>query len=135
MSRQGDDFAARARALVGVRFRPQGRDPELGLDCIGVAALSAGVSLERVRTNYVMRGQHLAEIEHRLCDLGFQPVAGNRAEPGDMVVAEAGPAQLHVAVLTVGGFVHADAGLGKVVERPLPLPWPILSLWRMAGAD
>jgi hypothetical protein len=132
MSERGKDIAARARSLVGVRFRPQGRDPELGLDCVGLAALSADVPAERVRRGYALRGQRLAEIEHELCDLGLQPVAGGEMAAGDVLVFEAGPAQLHMGILTEHGFVHADAGLRVVVERPLPLPWPLLGLWRLA---
>jgi hypothetical protein len=37
--------------------------------------------------------------------------------------------------MTRGCFVHADARLRLVVERPLPLPWPIVSAWRMAGGE
>ena len=76
MTKRGKDIAARARSLVGVRFRPQGRDPGIGLDCVGLAAVSADVPVERVRRDYALRGQRLAEIEHELCDLGLQPVCG-----------------------------------------------------------
>ena len=41
MSLRGHRIARRARSLVGVRFRPQGRDPMLGLDCVGAAAAAA----------------------------------------------------------------------------------------------
>jgi cell wall-associated NlpC family hydrolase len=133
MSERGKEIAARARSLVGVRFRPQGRDPELGLDCVGLAALSADVPVERVRRDYALRGQRLVELEHELCDLGLQPVWRRAAEAGDVLVFEAGPSQLHMGILTERGFVHADAGLRMVVERPLPLPWPMLGLWRLAG--
>jgi hypothetical protein len=126
----GPEIAARARALVGTKFRPQGRDPALGLDCVGTAARAAGLPAERVPGDYALRGGRLAEIEHVLCDLGLQPVASEEAEAGDIMVCEAGLAQFHLAVLTETGFVHADAGLRMVVERPCPLPWPILSLWR-----
>ena len=133
MTERGKDIAARARSMVGVRFRPQGRDPKLGLDCVGLAALAAEVPLERVRRDYALRGQRLADIEHELRELGLHPVAGHQAATGDVLVFEAGPAQLHLAVLTEQGLVHADAGLRMVVERPLPLPWPVLGLWRVEG--
>lgn len=131
MSRSGDEIAARARALVGVRFRPQGRDPRLGLDCVGTAAAAVGVAAERIRGDYQLRGQTLAEIEHDLCDLGCRPVPEAAAEPGDVIVCEAGPAQFHLLLFTGGGFVHADAGLRMVVERPGPVPWPIGGVWRL----
>ena len=133
MSARGDDIASRARSLVGSRFRPQGRDPRLGLDCVGTAAAAAGVASERVRRDYRLRGPGLSEVEHELCDLGCVPVAGGAAEPGDVIVCRAGPGQIHIAVATQAGFVHADAGLRLVVERPGPVPWPVLGVWRLAG--
>ena len=132
---RGDEVAARARALVGARFRPQGRDPATGLDCVGTAAAAAGVAAERVRRDYKLRGQTLARIEHDLCDLGCLPVPAGQERAGDVAVCAAGPAQFHMAVLTDGGFVHADAGLRRVVERPLPLPWPVESLWRLCEGE
>ena len=135
MSRRGEEIARRARSLVGIRFRAQGRDPAYGLDCIGTAAAAAGVPAEKVRRDYELRGQRRTEIEEGLCDLGFQPVRGGEAEAGDILVCSAGPAQLHLVVRTEGGFVHADARLRMVVERPLPLPWPADSIWRRAGGD
>jgi hypothetical protein len=130
MSLRGHRIARRARALVGVRFRPQGRDPLLGLDCVGTAAAAAEISPGRLRRNYALRGQHLATIEHQLCDLGCQPVPVERAAAGDLLVCQTGPSQFHIVVRAWESFVHADAGLGRVVERPLPLPWPVACAWR-----
>lgn len=130
MSLRGHRIARRARALVGTRFRPQGRDPMLGLDCVGAAALAAGVPADRVPADYAFRGARLAEIEHSLCDLNCQPVPSEQAVAGDIVVCEAGPAQFHILVRTWDGFVHADAASRRVVERPLPVPWPVAGVWR-----
>lgn len=33
----GEAVVARARAAIGARFRPRGRVPEAGLDCVGLA--------------------------------------------------------------------------------------------------
>jgi hypothetical protein len=132
---RGDEIAARAKALVGARFRPQGREPMLGLDCIGTAAAAAGIPPERIRRDYALRGQALAAIEHELCDLGCRPVPGRVVEAGDIMICEAGPAQFHLLVCTRDGFVHADAGLRRVVERPWPVPWRIAGLWRATGED
>lgn len=129
----GDEIAARARSYVGVRFRPQGRDPGTGMDCVGTAAAAAGMAKAEIRSDYSLRGESRATIEHDLCDLGCRLVGSNDAEPGDIMVCAAGPAQMHVIVFTGTGFVHADAGLRMVVERPCPVPWPVLSIWRPAG--
>ena len=32
-----------------------------------------------------------------------------------------------------GGFVHADAQLRRVVERPGEPPWPVIGIWRFEG--
>jgi murein DD-endopeptidase / murein LD-carboxypeptidase len=132
---KGVDIAARACALVGTRFRPQGRDPDHGLDCVGAAAFACGIPGERLPRDYALRGQKLAEIERRLCDLGGRPVAGPAVEPGDVVVCQAGPAQYHLVVITPVGFVHADAGLRRVVQRPYPIPWTLAGAWRLAEEE
>jgi cell wall-associated NlpC family hydrolase len=123
------DIVARARACLGARFRPQGRHRARGLDCVGLVA----VALDRpaVRSNYRMRGGVAAEIEVELAGAGLARVA--EASPGDVLVMRAGPGQLHLGIWTGGGLVHADAGLGRVVERPGPPPWPRLSVWRLNG--
>ncbi|HYD39113.1 MAG TPA: peptidoglycan endopeptidase [Allosphingosinicella sp.] len=132
---KGIDIAARACALVGTRFRPQGRDPSHGLDCVGTAAFAAGIASERVPRDYALRGQSLAEIEHQLCDLGCRPVAGAVLELGDVVVCQTGPVQFHMVIITPFGFVHADAALRRVVQRPYPIPWTLVGAWRLAAEE
>lgn len=132
---KGIDIAARACALVGTRFRPQGRDPSHGLDCVGAAAFACGIASERVPRDYALRGQALARIEHQLCDLGCRPVVGRELELGDVAVCRTGPAQYHMVIITPFGFVHADAGLRRVVQRPYPIPWTIESAWRLAEEE
>jgi len=51
--------------------------------------------------------------------------------PGDVLLMAAGPGQVHVGIRTATGFVHADAGLRRVVERPGMPPWPVIGVWRM----
>jgi hypothetical protein len=98
-----------------------------------MAAAATGVPAELLPSDYALRGEHRARIEHELCGLGWQPVRGGRAEPGDVVICEVARAQFHVLLSTGEGFIHADAGLKRVVERPLPYPWPVAGVWRMAG--
>jgi hypothetical protein len=52
------DFAERARAHVGTRFRPQGRDPRFGLDCVGLILCTFGLPADAVRKDYRLRGEH-----------------------------------------------------------------------------
>jgi hypothetical protein len=128
----GVDIAARACAVVGTRFRPQGRTAREGVDCVGVAAFACGIPNECVPRNYALRGQALGEIERRLRDLGCRRVAGQVLELGDIALCRPGPAQYHMVVITPFGFVHADAALRRVVQRPYPIPWTLVSAWRFA---
>ncbi|MFN3945196.1 MAG: peptidoglycan endopeptidase [Allosphingosinicella sp.] len=126
---------AAARELVGARFRPQGRVPAHGLDCIGVAMIAAGVAEDSVRRDYPLHAFEPEELHAGLARAGLVRVDPDRTRPGDVVVARPGAERLHLAVLVDGGFVHADAGLRRVVEVPGALPWPLLSAWRRPDAD
>lgn len=123
------DLAARARALVGTRFRPQGRDPELGLDCIGLILCAFDLAADQVRRDYRLRGAHRAELLAALAG-PFRRIARARRQPGDVLLLEVARDQMHLAVVTAVGFVHADARRGKVVETPGTPPWPVVAVFR-----
>lgn len=118
---------ARARALIGTRFRPQGRTVADGLDCVGLVALTVGA--RNVPRDYSLRGGSAALLAAELKSAGLSPVREMAA--GDILVLTPGPGQLHLGLFTGTGLVHADAGLRRVVERPLPLPWSVLGIWRI----
>jgi len=122
------DYAARARALVGVRFRPQGRGPE-GLDCVGVVLATFGIPLDEVRSDYALRGEHLHELREALAGY-FRKVPKRALNSGDVMLLQAGKEQPHLAVRTDQGFVHAHAGIRRVVETPGVPEWPLLGVYR-----
>lgn len=124
----GEDAVRRARALLGVRFRPQGRDPAYGVDCIGVVAVAFG--LAGVRRDYEVQWGDEAAVDAGFAASGFVRVAAADAGTGDVMVVRVGAGQLHVVVLTGEGFVHADVGLRRVVEVPGSVGWPVVSAWR-----
>ena len=126
MRPSADQAIARARALIGTRFRPQGREAAHGLDCIGLVA--AAIDVRTLPRDYALRGESAARLAAELRQAGLRPVDGMR--PGDVLVFAPGPAQLHLGLFTGTGLIHADAGLRRVVERPLPLPWPLIGIWR-----
>ena len=122
-----------ARGAIGSRFRLHGRDPDLGLDCVGLAALAmraAGFPGD-IPAGYALRGGDAQGIAARFDASGL--VRGD-GTAGDLALFEAGPAQFHLGVIVGGGIVHADAMLRRVVERPGPPPWPALGYWR-AGEE
>jgi len=135
--RREEAIVAAARGLVGAPFRLHGRDPAMGLDCVGVVALALvaagcrGVA-RAVPDGYRLRGGALALHEARLRAAGLVRAGGQR--PGDVLLVEAGVAQFHLMIATGDGHVHAHAGLGRVVDMPGPSPWPVLGRWRWREA-
>jgi lipoprotein Spr len=126
MPSRAERIVARARALIGVRFRPQGRSAATGLDCIGLAAAALGVPA--VPRDYPPHGGGITRLNGALAAAGLREVSEARA--GDLLVAAPATARLHLAIATGTGLVHADAGLRRVAERPGPPPWPVLGIWR-----
>ena len=122
------DHAARAQALVGTRFRAQGRG-EGGLDCVGVVLTVFGIPADTVRRDYQLRGDHLREVRETLA-AHFRRVAKTQLRAGDVMLLNAGEEQLHLAVRTTRGFVHGHAGIRRVVETPGLPGWPLLGVYR-----
>ena len=122
------DYAARARALVGTRFRAQGRD-EGGLDCIGVVLATFGIAADAVRPDYALRAKDPRELREGLLR-HFRRVSEGQMRAGDVLLLAAGKHQFHLAVRTETGFVHAHAGLRRVVEAPSLPDWPMLGVFR-----
>lgn len=122
------DYAARARELVGARFRPQGRGAE-GIDCVGVVLTTFGIAPANVRSDYRLRGVHEAEV---LQSLGryFRRVRPRELRAGDVMALRVRGDQSHLAVRTESGFVHAHAGIGRVVETPGMPEWPLIGVYR-----
>lgn len=127
----GERAAAAALAAVGAPFRLHGRTTAAGLDCVGLAVLAmrAGGYRGAVPTGYRMRSDGAAVRAALSAEL--VPADGTRA--GDLLLFAAGPGQAHLAVRAGRGIVHADAGLGRVAERPGADPWPLLAAWRLGG--
>lgn len=126
----GELALAAARAAVGVRFRLHGRDAR-GLDCLGLAGLAMraeGFEGE-IPSGYALRGGDA----HRICAaIGAAGFAASDAT-GDLMLMRSGPGQLHFAISTGSGLIHADAMLRRVVERP-DVPWPVIGRWRLKEA-
>jgi hypothetical protein len=121
--------AKRALALVGVPFRPQGRDVQHGLDCVGLCLAAYRIPTELVRRDYRIRGDHRGEVMTSLPGW-FRRVVRGRARAGDLLVLAVADDQLHLAVRTDDGFVHADAGLRRVVNTPGEPQWPVIGVYR-----
>lgn len=128
----GEDIAQRARQAIGAAFRLYGRDVATGVDCVGLVAHAA--ALIDVPRDYRLRGDYQRQIKQTLTNRGFVACDDAALLAGDILLLRAGPQQLHLAVVeAAASFIHAHAGLRRIVRTPLPLPWPLLGHWRISG--
>jgi cell wall-associated NlpC family hydrolase len=128
------ELARAAESHAGVAFRLHGRDPRIGLDCVGLvlAAMADIGRVVRLPLRYSLRNSDLERFRHLPALAGFTG-ASTPFRAGDVLLLEPGPAQLHLAVVaSEGGIVHAHASLGRVVHTPFPLCWPVAGQWRLA---
>ena len=133
LSRRRAAAITAARAVLGTRFRAQGRLIGVGLDCVGVALLAAagaGLQLGPVPP-YALGGDHADLLAATLRHLGLRRV--RRPRPADLVEYALAPGHRHLALITDRGILHAHAGLGRVVEGPAPDDWPVVACWALPG--
>jgi cell wall-associated NlpC family hydrolase len=129
----GDALADAAHALVGARFRLGGRDRESGLDCLGVlaCALSAIGRSAPFPCGYSLRCRGDMDARRIAAAAGLA-VASDRITRGDVLLARCSPVQLHVLVaVDAERFVHAHAGLRRVVVGVRDPAWRIAGHWRL----
>ena len=129
----GAELARAAEWLVGTPFRLHGRDPATGLDCVGLldAALAAIGRPAPAPKAYGVRNRDIAAALAFAPGMGLGEVSGS-IQPGDVLLVRAGPLQDHLLVAGSGNrFIHAHAGLRRVVATPGPIAWPILRHWRL----
>ena len=127
-------FAEAAERLIGTPFRLHGRDPEFGLDCVGLVA----VAMRAIgREPITPEGYCLANrrIDHwlALAETGGWRTTLCETNPGDLVLVHPAPTRSHLLICgPKDNFIHAHAGLRRVVSTPSPLAWKIARQWRLA---
>jgi murein DD-endopeptidase / murein LD-carboxypeptidase len=124
-----DLAVCRARALLGTRFRLHGRDPETGLDCVGLVALAHDLRGD-VPNGYALRNSDAGRWCHIVDQFACRRAPG-ALHPGDILMLHAGPAQLHLGIWAGASLIHADARLDRIVELPGPLPWITHQAWHV----
>jgi murein DD-endopeptidase / murein LD-carboxypeptidase len=122
-----DDVVARARALVGTRFRLHGRDPASGLDCVGLI-VCACPAITRPPEGYALRGGTADGFAAMFIANGMVERQGE-PQPGDILLLQPSAAQFHLGVWSGESLIHADGVLRRVVETPGALAWPVVSGW------
>lgn len=133
----GDELSDAALALVGTRFRLHGRHPGIGLDCIGLldAALRAGGHSAALPNGYALRSRAIPDFRSLSAAIGLEPCSGE-LRPGDVVIVRPAICQHHLLIHAgPSGFVHAHAGLRRVVLLAGAPPWAELFRCRLPPAS
>lgn len=132
----GRELARAAQQLVGCRFRLHGRDPETGLDCIGVLAAALRLIGRPCRfpSGYRLRTGGWPALSELAALHSFEPAQGS-CLPGDVLFTEPGPLQLHLAISAIEPALRVEAhlGLGRVVIGPARPGELILQRWRLSA--
>jgi hypothetical protein len=128
-------IAKSAHEQIGTRFRLHGRRGDEALDCAGLVehCLKPFEKFSKVPTNYTMRGRHVGLAESFFRQNNFSIIMDEPPVDGDIAVVRCEARQIHLLIRSRHAWVHAHAGLGRVVLTPDPLPWPIIQLWRAPG--
>lgn len=129
-------FAA-ARALVGVRFRLQGRDGQHGLDCVGLvwaAYQAVGVRL-KAPDDYPIRGWSMARIAAAMDASGLVRCDAEPCRTGDAALIALPAGQFHLGIMGTDQVVHAHAGLRRAVLTPLHGEWLQAMHWRWVRCE
>ncbi len=124
-----DAIVARARSLLGTRFRLHGRDPSTGLDCVGLAVCVAQ-DARAVPSGYPLRGGSIAgyiALIDSFCSRSSHPPCA-----GDLLLIEMSATQFHLGIWTGDSLVHAHAGLNRVVETPGAVEGRVIGTWKLA---
>ena len=132
----GDRVLEAAKTLIGARFRLHGRDPDTGIDCLGLigCTLAAVAPASRLPVGYGLRQRDWARLLPLAAELGLEDAdPGGGSRPGDILLFEVGAWQVHLAIDDgEGAIIHAHAGLARVVHgRPDP-SWMLSRRWRLA---
>lgn len=123
-------LADAARAYLGVPFRHQGRNPAVGIDCIGLLVLAcrdAGMPVDDFdRVNYA-RDPHDGLLEQHLQVAFGAPVSG--LQPGDIVAMAYGRPVRHLGIVGQRdgalSLIHTSdaASVKRVVEHGIDAKW------------
>jgi hypothetical protein len=128
----GNAIWAAARSLIGTRFRLHGRDPAIGLDCVGLVAAAltqAGRNPGPLPSGYGLSDHHPDQIIALLKGAGL--IRCDTHPIGSIALYSVGRGQHHLAVLGPASAVHAHASLRRVVESPLPLEGEIVGCFAL----
>lgn len=123
-----------ARAYIGVPFLHQGRNPAVGLDCIGMpkqTLLDAGYPYTDATPADYSRDPHEGLLEAKLEALFGPPLPPSQMQADDIAVVRYGRQLRHVGIIGEQLYdgvahltlIHTDSRMGRVVEHRIDEGW------------
>lgn len=125
------NLALAARTYLGVPFRHQGRNPAIGIDCIGLlvlAARDAAMPVDERRVNY-SKDPHDGLLEQHLVEAFGPPIPASQMQADDVVAIDYAGAVRHLGIIGEDRdgnltLIHTSQGIvGKVVEHAIDAKW------------
>jgi len=126
-------FLGAARSMIGCPFMLHGRNPQTGLDCVGLiaASLDAIGRPPVAPAGYRLRNRTIAIWLGCAAASGFE-AHEERSIAGDVLLVSPSSGQHHLLIQDVEGeVIHAHAGLRRVVRQPCPAEFSVLKKWRL----
>lgn len=133
----GQRLAHAAGEMLGTPFRLHGQTPGVALDCIGVvsAALAAAGVTHSAPRGYQLRNTSISKWLACVHTAGLIEASGPHFI-GDIILVRPGSGQYHLLIYEgSGSYIHAHAGLGRVVRSQEPLPWEAERRWRLVEPE
>jgi len=131
------DIVDLARTLIGTPWLHQGRQPKLGLDCIGLIKV-VGENFGLVDGDYLRYGRQPIPLQMQtLMEQYLDPI--DELENGCIVWLAVTHVPQHVAIYTKENtIIHAvNFGPNKVVENGFTQPWPqkLKGIYKFRGLE
>lgn len=131
----GSQFAAAARAYMGVPYRHQGRS-RAGVDCLGLI-VAAGNDLDLVPLDAGRRDYGRAPLDQLIQVLPQYAIRLEALEAGAIIAIKwpGDKRAAHVAICAGETMIHCFSDMGKVVEHGIRRQWLrwIDSIWWLKG--
>ena len=127
-------FASEAERMLGATFRLRGRNPEHGVDCVGliICALEESGHAVSPPAAYALKNTGIENQFDCIRNTGFVEADG-LVQRGDVILVRPGPAQHHLLIaLGINRFIHAHAGLRRVVIQTGLDAESVLHHWRLS---